>query len=266
MSAGQPGIFAIGVGAAKTGTHSLAAMFEDSLRAAHEPESHHLLRLVLGRASAKLTQSEFVAGVEALFRSLNLELNVCQINGFIVDTLVDLYPEAAYVLTVRDARSWVRSIVNHQVTRMSYDPAWQDFRELRFQPEAHPRRPEDRPLEKNACYSLDAYLSYWVRHNAGVIQRVPAGRLLIVPMAQLAREAASIAAFIGAGPAAANAEKGHVYSGDYIDSPLDEMNPDYVKDRIAFYTDRLLEQTLPLLPGRAAAPFREAAIASEAAL
>jgi len=260
------GIFAFGVGAAKTGTHSLAALFEDRRRAAHEPEAESLMRLTLARATGHLTEAEFATCVDAQFRRLDLELNVSQINGFIVQTLAALYPDAAYVLTLRDGESWVRSFVNHQRTRgLPQGSAWQAFRNLRFQPQHHPYTVNDTPLANNGLYSLDAYLSYWLRHNADVIRSVRADRLFVAPTDQIAREAESIAHFIGADPADVNAEKSHDYAGDYVHNPLDDMNPDYLRARITAYTDHLRGEVRPLLSGRAARLFEEALMPRAAA-
>ena len=70
--------------------------------------------------------------------------------------------------------------------------AWYKFRRLRFRPAQFPYTPEDAFLYEARLYSIDAYLAYWVRHNMEVIDHVPDGQLLIVPMTDIERRAGEV--------------------------------------------------------------------------
>jgi hypothetical protein len=239
-AAGQQTRPAFGVGCAKSGTHSLARMFQNSMRAQHEPADEQLLELVLRRYGDDLPEDDFALSVAALFRRLDLDLNVSQINGFIIRTLIGLYPRSRYILTIRDCESWMRSFVNHQRTRtMAPNSAWWRFRDLRFEPNKHPHGRMDTPLRASGLYGLDAYLSYWLRHNADVIVSVPSEQLYIVPTGQLAREAPSLSKFLGL-PSGAVSGQTHEYAGDYVASPVDELDRSYLCSRLDWYTSQLL--------------------------
>ncbi len=182
---------AFGVGCAKTGTNSLAQMFARDYRAAHEPAKHALLELILKRPQTK--DADFSAAVRGLLDPLDLEMNASQINGYIVATLVTLYPGAKFVLTVREPASWVRSFANHQLTRggLARGSLWARFRNLRF-------LGEDMP-DGNALYTLDQYLRFWLSHNLNVVGVVPRERLLVVRTERLNEEIPRLAAFLGVG-------------------------------------------------------------------
>jgi hypothetical protein len=238
---------AFGVGTAKSGTHALASMFR--IRSAHEPQAEILLRLILGRHQGHIDAVIFSQFVAQLFQRLDLELSVSQINGYMIETLVSLYPEARFVLTLRDCNTWVRSFVNHQLTRtLPPESAWHAFRELRFKQEGHPHRAEDRALKQRGLYSLGAYLSYWVQHNADVIKTVPARQLFIVPTHRLVPEAPRIAEFLGIDPVLIDTDAAHAFRGSYVRGPFDEMDDAYVAACTADFTRSLIEVAGSRLP------------------
>jgi hypothetical protein len=253
-------VAAFGVGCAKSGTHSLAAMFEESLRAEHEPAVEKLLRLVLRLYEQKMTFDEFETDVKHLFAGLKLDLNVSQVNGFIVRALVRFYPKARFVLTVRDCKSWLNSIVNYQIAMRPLQPnsAWFAFRDLRFRRFEYPHTVRDAPLRNAGLYSLDAYLSYWMRHNAGVIEAVPPEQLLIVPMKRLKEEAGAIAAFLGHPAATANPRKSHEHAVGHGKTPLGELHPGYLAERLDYYEQKLLEAAAVCAPARSVSLLKKA--------
>lgn len=179
---------AFGVGCAKTGTNSLARMFARDHRSAHEPAKQALLELILTGAQAG--NAEFRAAVRGLLDPLDLEMNASQLNGYIVETLVALYPDAKFVLTIREPAGWVRSFANHQLTRgeLARGSLWARFRNLRF-------LGEDRP-DGNALYTLDQYLGFWLSHNLNVLGVVPCERLLVVRTEHLDAEIPRLAEFL----------------------------------------------------------------------
>lgn len=183
---GETRLRAFGVGCAKTGTNSLARMFAAHYRAAHEPAKQELLSLILDRPPA----AEFAAAVRALLDPLDLEMNASQLNGYIVGMLVGLYPDAKFVLSLREPAGWVRSFANHQLTRgeLARGSLWARFRNLRF-------LGEDLP-EGNALYSLDQYLRFWLSHNLNVLGVVPHERLLVVRTEHLGAEIPRLAEFL----------------------------------------------------------------------
>ena len=78
------------VGQAKAGTASLAGLLSANYRAAHEPE----------RAE-----------------TLDLDYDVAWANQFIVDHLLAVFPEAAFIVLIRDCHTWLQSIAGHLVGR-----------------------------------------------------------------------------------------------------------------------------------------------------
>ena len=99
------------VGDEKTGTHSVAGLFR-GYRAEHEPEAHDLRPLVEARLRGETVDDDIEAYVADKERRLHLEVDSSFLNGEIIDLLVRRYPDARYVLTLREPRSWLDSKLN----------------------------------------------------------------------------------------------------------------------------------------------------------
>jgi hypothetical protein len=214
-------------------------MLAGSLRAAHEPRFRPFISLILRREKQLITESAFTKLVGEQLAELNLALNVSQINGFIVSTLISLYPSAKYILTLRDGGSWVRSVINHhQHHPVSRSSLLHKFAVLRFG--SHSHSPYDRVLKKYGLFSLEGYLSYWKTHNSRVINSVPASHLLIVPTKAITREIPTIAGFIGISQESISHRRSFEFAGEYNNCVFDRINADYIIDRIDWYTATLL--------------------------
>ena len=68
-------------------------------------------------------------------------------------------------------------------------PLWKEMGRYRMRPEAYQHAPEDQLLKEMGFYALDCYLAHWTRHNAGVLDRVPPERLLVVRTDQIGQRA-----------------------------------------------------------------------------
>ena len=235
----SPSRRAFGVGSAKSGTHALAAIGE--ARAAHEAESRPLLQLVLAHESGRLSSAAFDRMLGQMLGRRDLDLDVSQINGFAIQALVRCFPQALYILTIRDAAGWLRSFVNHQLTIPVADGSeWRAFRDLRFAAPPRPFTRQDEVLERYGLYPVDSYLHYWLRHNRQVLEAVPKPQLLIVATADLGASADRIAEFLGWPSPAAAPPGQRVFAGRYADSPLDEIDERWLAGRVAAYTAELL--------------------------
>ncbi len=252
----MPQLRAFGVGAAKTGTHSLAVAFGKTLKSAHEPDASEIVSLIIAAHTQQLDASEYHRQLRSLIDGQGLELNVSHPLGFAIRELFTIYPSALYVLTVRDAESWLASFINHQLTRPTSEN-WRKFRDLRFCKGFHPDRPEDKPATTKGLYSVDAYLSHWVRHSFRVIKTVPSSQLCILGTKYINRDLPRISSFLGFSIDLAF-ERAHEFRGNYNSSVNIEISPSYLAERIGSYTDLLIELTRPHLNTEAMLLLQEA--------
>jgi len=189
----RPRLYGIGMG--KTGTNVLASLFT-GVPAAHEPETGDVITALLDYEAGRRGWRALREFVVERDRRLGLSVDVSNLNIFLVDLLVDLAPDAKFVLTIRDPWSWLDAIVNQYVRRPP-TAEWRAFAEFRFGAEgvAHPA--EERILATLGLHPLAGYLAYWREHMQKALAAVPADRLYVVPVGRIAAEAGRIAAFAG---------------------------------------------------------------------
>ena len=96
---------AYGVGMAKSGTHSLAAVFQN-YRAMHEPQHEQMLHAILAADQGSFSADERIEFLTGRDRKLQLEIDVSQLNYFFLPELVALFPAAMFILTMRDCDPW----------------------------------------------------------------------------------------------------------------------------------------------------------------
>ncbi len=201
--------FAVGNG--KTGTSSLYAMFREAYRSAHEPEAEILVPVVSdllgGRTDVAI--DEFLTRRDARLR---LELESSGLLVPVLPHLVRLFPDARFVLTAREPRSWFASQASHFIRNNEMRGTfWQLWRAARFA--GHEFTDHDRPLREARLYPLAGFLSWWTRHNQMVLDAVPPERLLIVKTNDIGPRGAEIASFLGADPSKINLENSHMLKG-----------------------------------------------------
>ena len=227
------------VGDEKTGTHSVAGLFR-AYRAEHEPEAHDLRTLVEARLRGEPVDDAieaYTAGKEA---RLHLEVDSSFLNGEIVDLLVRWSPEARFVLTLREPRSWLDSKLNQMVTFDS--PRWIELRALRHgPPQGHP--PEEQPLAARGLPTLDGLFGEYARFNAGVTAQVPPARLLVLRTPDIRVRADRLASFAGVPADTLDLERSHEFQGPVKHHVLDELDPSYLDAKLHQHCDPVV---LPL--------------------
>lgn len=219
------GVRVFGVGAAKTGTHSLASMFEEFVEAAHEADDADLIVRLLQRAKTGSSTAVRQYLVQRDKRR-RLKIDASQVNIYLLDDLEALFPDSRYVLTTRPPLDWLRSFIDDSLRRQSMPP-WPLFRDFRFGPkQGHPS--EERVLADNGLYTLEGYLNYWRDAIERVRRKIPADRLLVVETSDLLKRSVEVAAFCGVGNFRPSAEKAHAFSNPERFHILSEIDRDYL--------------------------------------
>jgi hypothetical protein len=166
-------------------------------RSAHEVDGLRLLRLAAEVFAGDVDLDS--SRVRRMFRyrsmRFNLEADVAgHLNSF-VGPISRLYPDAQFVLLVRDCFSWLDSRIEHAVRRPADDavrfPVSQD----------DPHHSLEQPLEAAGVRPIAAYLRRWADITAAILDTVPAERLLIIRTEDLNESVPRLGAFIGVAPA-----------------------------------------------------------------
>lgn len=205
---------AYGVGMGLTGTHSLTAMFHQ-YRSQHEPRSSELMKRIISDTCCDIS---FVRERE---NALNLEMNVSFLNGFILNEIVSIFPDAVFINTVRDCTKWLESYILRRVyyyqthrfniTTFSRWLKWESVARVRFTPEKFSYTKHDNHLKKYGLYPIKAYVEGFIAYNKKVIETVPANRLLIIKTHELGRSEGKLAEFLNIPVESIDISKSHLH-------------------------------------------------------
>jgi len=158
---------------------------------AHEPETHTLLHLQQDR----ITTQQQRRVLEARDAWLWLELESNWMLGLVIEGLFSAFPNAQYILTVRDPIGWVESEINQEYVIGKTEPYATAFEEM-FGGLLHSRY--DQTLANHGFYSLDGYLSYWASYHRRVLNLIPKTQLLVVATSEISQRAGAICDFVNA--------------------------------------------------------------------
>jgi hypothetical protein len=192
----------IAVGLPKTGTTSLASLFQP-FRWGDEflfPES--VKRLIAWRAGG-LDRDGLRRWLALRAEAGMLELDSSSFNHYFLEILVELHPAARFVYTPRDAVSWADSFLNMVLRHSTYLrghpwPEWQlalgrlmapSFDLAQFASPAH--------LALSLRPLAEELLGFYARETARIEAALPPERSLVIPTEDLSTSLDTLAEFAG---------------------------------------------------------------------
>ena len=189
------------VGLFRTGTTTMWEMFARSFRADHEFLIQEEMDVFQRRLSSCITNDEVRAFIRARDAAKPLDLDACGIHFGLLDILLDEYPEAKFILTLRNVYSWINSCVGKMYG--DFVGGWGSragtlVNCFSFLPNGE-LSTEDRA---NAKICLEQLMKTWEWHGRRIQKLVPRDRLLIVRTEELSGSVNCIASFCGVDPAA----------------------------------------------------------------
>ena len=173
----------------KTGTHSLANIFKPYYRSEHEAEMKMLIENIDNYTNGLVDKEGFKKKIMKRDKKLRLEVDVSHALGYAIDSLIECFPEAKYILTVREPYSWLDSIINQHLNYNN--PKYDEFRLLRNIYHAKYSTSfsrEEKILLSKGLFSLDGYLKYWRFHNLQVLEKIPSENLMVVDISSLSSD------------------------------------------------------------------------------
>jgi hypothetical protein len=234
---------AYGVGTAKSGTHSLAAIF-GAHRSAHEPDSRKTINAILKLDRGASADGAIERYLVRRDKKLQLEMDSSQLNYFFSTHLARLFPQAKFVLTIRDCYTWLDSFINHQLSRPA-SRDWVAMRDLRFLRGDAVHSAEEKILAEHRLYTLDGYLSYWAEHNRNVLDLIPRGRLLVVRTDRLAQSIGTLAQFLDVESGTLDRQNSHTFKAAQKFGFLHKLDDEYLDAKVAQHCRDLMRAYFP---------------------
>jgi hypothetical protein len=230
------------VGAAKTGTTSVSAMLKTHYLSTHEPETVATNRLMIDLVSGTRSRSDVADALRQRDQRLHLEMDSSHPLGYAAPILQEIFPDALFVVTIREPMSWLRSRVNfHDRTD---PPKWREYRQYFWHGQNAGYAPEEAALEAHGVVSLDTYLRQYAEHYRIVLGSLDPARVLVIRTTELSSAPASIADFLripeGRLPVAHD-KKAPPGREDLL-ATMDEA---FVRERIAHHCSDLIDAWFP---------------------
>ena len=232
------------IGTAKSGTHSIASMFTDSLRSGHEPDNGLNIQKILRLKDKEGSDSSMSNYLRKRDRKLCLDVDSSQLNFYLLKYLIPEFSDARFLLTIRDCYSWLDSLMNDSLRRTAND-VWISFREYRFRADLFSHSQEEQILKDRGLYTLDGYLSYWSMHNSIVLKSVPKSKLMVVRTDEITQKATEIAEFCGLPTTSIEFQKTHSFKNPRKFNILREINQNYLEDKVSEHCGNLMRTVFP---------------------
>jgi len=241
---------AFGVGLPKTGTVSLANLLKPHYAASHEPETWiltHLFQRSTSGAAHPLSLEEQIRVLRTRDRLLHLTLESNYVLGYVIEALHAAFPDARYILTIRDCFSWINSAINQRYA-IGYRQPWSLLADYRYGVWPF-YAPEENKLKALNLYPIRGYFTYWSRHIKTVRQTIPPDQLLIIRTRDLSHRTQDIADFLSIPHSHLNLERSHSHKRS--EKPLDIKElvpPAFLYEQAERYCADLMEEFYDGLP------------------
>jgi len=234
------------VGTAKTGTHSVAKMFSRNVRSRHEPERLELAEKILAWGNQRISEQEMTRWILARDRRLALEVDSSMLNIDILPIVLREFPDARFLLTIRDCYTWCNSLINEMLRsagRMA--PVLNGIASWHYQPHLFQHAPEEQLLKEKSLYTLAGYFTYWAKHNSRILDTVPAERLLVVRTDQISKRAFEIAEFARLPRRTVRVERTHEYKNPAKQEIIRQIDRNYLQAKVEQHCRPLMTRFFP---------------------
>ncbi len=236
------------VGMPRSGTVSLYDIFTTGFRADHEPESRFLTRKVVAYRMKRLDEQGMRRYLRHRDRRLGLELDTSYLNGEVVELLADEFPDARFILTIRDAMSWTDSMMNFLLNKPEFmtsrKPHIREHMEVQFGSPPYVYATEEEILQKNGLHPLSRYLKYWTEHNQRVLNLVPPERLLVIKTTDIGQSSGAIETFLNLPPNSLG-KAVHSNSAPAHHSLLKQIPDEFVRAQVREHCGELMKKYFP---------------------
>ena len=229
-------VHVFGLGAEKSGTHSIQGVFASEYISHHEAHSKHLIPLIIDYKQNG-NKRKLVQALQRLDLRFYPEVEVAHYYGEIPEILCEVFPNAKFVLTLRDCFSWFESVLSQNL--MVYDAFRRDGTSARYMHlyryrygEHFSYANEEAILDSKGLPNAEAYFTYWTRFNSHIMATVPSDRLLVVRTRDIADRLDDISTFLGIPRDTLNVNKSHSFKRKKYKISVDNSIPKaFIKDQ-----------------------------------
>ena len=196
-------------------------------------------------SSRRIGDGELREWIRARDRQLALEVDSSWFNVLILDFLAGEFPDARFVLTIRDCYSWLNSEFKRVLHNPSPEPQRIQMRKFLYGRENADYSPEEQVLKETGLYPLDGYLARWSAHNDKVLAAIPKERLLVVRTDQIGQRAYEIAVFAGLPRHTVRLNRTCEYQNPVQRQIISEIDRDFLEGKVGQHCRPLMNRFFP---------------------
>jgi len=231
------------VGAPKSGTVSAWGMFSKRYRSAHEAMRAEVVEMMIDRFRGRLSTEEAVRRLRARDRKLRVEMDSFSLLAMFTEELAAAFRRALFVLTVREPRDWLNSIINqHLNVDVSNRPADRLLRQLLYLPTGAGYSRGEEELEQLGLFPVEGYLRGWSTHYRWVADVLPSERLLVLETQELSDSIARLASFLSIPVDGIDPGRTHLHRAPRDHGVVSRLPPSLVEEKVALHCEPLLSR------------------------
>jgi hypothetical protein len=224
-----------GIGAAKTGTTSLARLMADDLRSHHEPKTKQTTRVIIDYLEGKLTEQQVAQYLLKRDHSLFLELEASPPLGYVCPILARIFPESKFIVTIRDPKKWLRSRLNYHHGISPKE--WEKYRKFIWSRHDKGHAACEKVLLEKNLYPISAYLGQYAEQYKIIFDNIDKSRVLIVNTDNINTSVNDIAEFCSVLNVQLEPKVARQYKPS--ENVIDRLPSDFVDHQIEEYTKDL---------------------------
>lgn len=231
------------LGAEKTGTTSIHRMFNNNYRSGHEPEIQKTCQLAIDYLEGKITRAEVTDILKRRDKLLHLEMESMHVLVYLSEILVETFPDAKFIITVREPYSHLDSILNWRLMNYFKNSPWENYLTYFFKSINGSFEPEEMFLQKLNLLPINTYLQKFAEHYKHVVKNIPPHRRIIIKTGQLSNSQRYIASFLNIDETSLQVT--HANKNKKKVKLLDQLDQKFVHDRIWHYCSDIVTEYFP---------------------
>ena len=202
-----------------------------------------ILELACLKYDGKLTRQAAKRGLRRRDRKVRLEMDSFNHIAVFAEELVEEFPSARFILTVREPCSWLKSMINqHLRVDVSARPFAERLRHLFFSPPGVAFGRGEEELQRLGLFPIEGYLRGWSERYDHILDVVPRSRLLVIRTECLVESADQLAAFLSIPADSIDVSRSHLHSAPRDFGVFDRLPQDLVEDRVHAHCAATLER------------------------
>lgn len=224
----------------------MAGIFDKNFRAAHEPERQEMRELLRREDLGKIGREEKLRFLLDRDTRLFLEVEAAAFNRRNISLLAELFPEARFIVTVRDPYTYTDSVINHL---LNHSVALEGERRgqvaMVMGGENFHHAPEEEELRKLELHTLDGYLSNYAESTADILRSTPEERRLVVRTDRIRDSAQDIAGFLDIPGELLDTSRSHAFKARKKHGVLARIDPDFIDEKVRTHCHDLISRFFP---------------------